>query len=110
MTWTKLPALPGKNNPCAFCPPILAKCDMHKTIAVGFGDAHVSRDGECFYDGERALHEGMEPKQLYQIERKAARDPDHDWRLHLFGPLHGEVYQRQGDKTWVLVEKNEGFA
>lgn len=44
-----------------------------------------------------------------QAERVAKRDPDHDWRIVLYGPLHGEVYQRQ-DGEWLLVEKNEGFA
>lgn len=43
-------------------------------------------------------------------ESAAAADPDHDWRVTLFGPLHGEVYQRHSPGVWNLIEKNEGFA
>jgi hypothetical protein len=44
--WTKLAPLAGRNNPCMNCPPILAEADPEKIIAVGFGDACVTRDGE----------------------------------------------------------------
>jgi len=107
MTWEKLPPLEGKQNPCANCPPILAEADPEKIIAVGFGDACVTCDGEEVY---------REPQDDFgkiwdfaKAERVAAKDPDHDWRAVLYGPLHGETYQRQ-DGKWLLVEKNEGFA
>lgn len=45
-----------------------------------------------------------------RVERLARQDPDHDWRIVLLGPLHGEVYQRHGRNQWVLVESNQGFA
>lgn len=44
-----------------------------------------------------------------EVEKLAAADPDHDWRVVMFGPLHGEEYQRHGPDQWVLVVKNEGF-
>ena len=44
-TWEKLPPLDGKPNPCANCPPILPTISLDSIIAVGFGDAHVERDG-----------------------------------------------------------------
>lgn len=47
---------------------------------------------------------------MKDAEAAALADPDHDWRIVLFGPLHGEVYQRHGPGEWMLVEKNEGFA
>ena len=59
---------------------------------------------------------GLTPDALREIratvdaEREAVIDPDHDWRVTLFGPLHGEVYQRQGEGEWLLVESNQGFA
>jgi hypothetical protein len=115
---------------------------MRDVIAVGFGDAHVSRDGEVIWrepaggpppcemcDGLGAI-EGEDlvlrtcPAcigsgflggtqvmwTVAQAEKVAATAPDHDWRIVLYGPLHGEVYQRQGAGEWLLVEKNQGFA
>jgi len=140
-TWRKLPPLDGRSNPCTCCPPIPPTLDRRAVIAVGFGDAHVSRDGQVIYrepaggppdcemcggrgciEGEdRVLREcpdcggfgflgGTQVQwTVAQAEKVAAADPDHDWRIVLYAPLHGEVYQRQ-DGRWVLVEKNDGFA
>lgn len=144
-TWQKLPALDGRPNPCGCCPPIRAQLAMECVIAVGFGDAHVERDGEEVYreashvgsaqecdrcDGTGACEGGetyllttcekcggfgyigeLPPEWMVaDAERAAVADPDHDWRIVLYGPLHGEVYQRHGLSEWMLVEKNEGFA
>jgi hypothetical protein len=146
--WEKLPALPGKGNPCVCCPPIGSRLHMDSVIAVGFGDAHVSRDGEVIYrepsmmdgrqwcdacdgcgsteggesiptecwkcKGEGSVADPNKPEPTYwdvaEAEKAALADPDHDWRIVLFGPLHGEVYQRHEAGAWMLVEKNEGFA
>lgn len=108
--WEKLPGLESKANPCLHCPPILAKADMDKVIAVGFGSADLTRDDELVLDGERAFQRGKEVPTFADAEKLAVADPDHDWRVTLHGPLHGETYQRQGVKEWVLVETNEGFA
>ena len=40
----------------------------------------------------------------------APMDPDHDWRIVKFGPMHGETFQRQVENNWVCIESNEGFA
>lgn len=60
------------------------------------------------------VHDPAAPEPDYwtvsRVERLARQDPDHDWRIVLLGPLHGEVYQRHGQSQWVLVESNEGFA
>ena len=45
-----------------------------------------------------------------EAEVIAAKDPEHDWRIVLYGPLRGSTYQRHAVRHWVLVEKNEGFA
>ena len=83
---------------------------MDKRIAVGFGSAIITRDGKFFYDGEADYLAGNEPLCIGHIESLARQDPDHDWRAEFYGPLHGEVYQRQGNGMWVMVESNMGFA
>lgn len=45
-----------------------------------------------------------------QAEELAAADPDHDWRIMIYGPLSGRTYQRHAPGSWVMVEQNEGFA
>lgn len=109
-TWEKLPALDGRANPCACCSPIPAKLSLADGIAVGFGSAYVSQDGEEVLDGERIYQQTGEAPSVEDAEKMAIVDPDHDWRIVLHGPLHGETYQRQGVGEWVLVEKNQGFA
>lgn len=108
--WTKLPALDGRPNPCLCCPPIPAKAEMDKLIAVGFGAAYVCRDDKMVLDGERLTQETDKWVTFQAAEDMAKLDPDHDWRIVLHGPLHGETYQRHGDGEWVLVESNQGFA
>ena len=106
----KMAALNGRNNPCLNCPPIEAVANLNKVIAVGFGSATLECDGRVIYDGERALHEGKNPRSFKFAENKARQKPSADWRVVLHGPMHGETYQRQGKNRWVLVESNEGFA
>lgn len=111
MAFTRLPALPGRNNPCLNCPPIETLIDLDRHIAVGFGAAYLSKNGETIWDenqGEDASYE--DALTVRQAEEMALLDPEADWRIHLHGPLHGEVYQRHGPNAWVLVEKDEGFA
>lgn len=83
---------------------------MRKQIAVGFGDAYVCRDGEVVIDGEFRLRRGEEPPTFRDAERLAKADPDHVWQVVLYGPLHGETYERKGARNWQIVERNEGFA
>lgn len=109
MTFELLPPLAGRNNPCLNCPPIVATLDMDRTIAVGFGQAFVVKgDVTVFY--EKPNMEFEDCWTVAQAEAAAAADPDHDWRIVLDGPMHGETYQRQGEGRWVLVESNDGFA
>lgn len=123
MAWEKMPVLEGRPNPCLCCPPIPGRACLTKVIAVGFGCAMAMRDDQCVADGEHGLlfvHgeslECQEPIHLEDwitfgdIEKIALADPDHDWRIVLRGPMHGETYQRQGEGEWLLIEKNEGFA
>lgn len=106
--WKRLPALEGGHHPCLNCPDIETLLDMGRVIAVGFGDAALERDGETVW--QEAGNDFEDCLSVERAEEMAARDEDHDWRIVLHGPLHGETYQRHGPRAWVLVEKNEGFA
>lgn len=106
---------PGKaHDGCRFCGIPPTQAPMDKIIAVGFGAAFVSRDGEQVLDGERRMESAMEGEGGYltfaDAERLAVAEPDHDWRVTLHGPLHGETYQRQGPEVWLCIERNDGFA
>lgn len=65
---------------------------------------NVTRDGEQVWSGDD------EHVLVRRFERKAAQDPDHDWRIEYYGPLSDATYQRQGPKEWVLIKKGMGFA
>jgi len=108
-TTEHLPALEGRNNPCLNCPPIEPTLDMDRTIAVGFGAAFVAKDHETVFV-ETPDTEFEDCWTVAMAEAAAAADPDHDWRIVMDGPMHGETYQRQGEGRWVLVEANGGFA
>ncbi len=106
--WKRLPPVQGGVAGCLNCGYAHTTLPLHYRIAVGFGDAHVSRDGVVIW------REGNETWKklptLRTFENMAAKDPRHDWRAVLDGPLHGETYQRQAPKEWVLVARNQGFA
>lgn len=112
MNWTKLEPVRSEdiNRGCICCSHIEQVAHLDTEIAVGFGMANCTRDGEQVYDGEADYMQGNEPKTVNDMEKLAAEDPDHDWRITLFAPLHGEVYQRHDIERWVLVESNTGFA
>lgn len=112
MSFTILPPIEAKdvNQGCLCCPVPAVHARLEKQIAVGFGGADCTKDGELVYDGEADYQQGKEPKSIGDMEELAKADPGHDWRVCFFGPLHGETYQRQGEGKWVMVESNEGFA
>lgn len=111
MGWKILPGIAEKDLHvgCLNCSSARTKANMNMPIAVGLGVAMVTKDGDCFYDGESA-YDNVVPKIVREIENIAAEDPDHDWRIVMHGPMHGETYQRQGPANWVCVESNDGFA
>ncbi len=106
--WKKLPAIEGKHGGCLNCGvrPSTFEPTMH--IAVGFGSAVLTKDGRTVWEEDQTGE--TEPIDGAEAERRAARDPDHDWRITLDGPLSGRTYQRHGPGLWVLVEQNMGFA
>lgn len=109
MAWTKEPALDVDkiHHGCLNCSNVGHTMPLDAIIAVGFGSADVTKDGEYIYSEE---HGKEDYRALSEFEDMAKTDPDHDWRVTMFGPLHGETYQRHGDNEWVLIESNEGFA
>lgn len=116
--WIKLPPVASDkiHHGCICCSNVQQIAHKGMWIAVGFGDAHVSKDGEPIWNESDESHkaEGENRNEnlwtLEDAEQAAALDPDHDWRIVKFGPLHGEVYQRQEPGKWVLIESNMGFA
>ena len=108
MAWSKLPPVDAGHNPCLNCPDPFNILEMDSLVAVGFGDAHLECDGKMILNGEAPDREDFLTVQ--ECEDIAAEDPDHDWRIVKFGPLHGEVYQRHDTAQWVCIERNEGFA
>lgn len=47
---------------------------------------------------------------IADIEAIAKDDPEFDWQVRKYGPLRGEIFQRQGDDRWVCVESKQGFS
>lgn len=98
--WEKLPPIKDEDIHigCLNCSTATPEASMDMMIAVGFGTAMITKNGELFYDGEKDYHDNGEPKRLKEIEEIAAKDPDNDWRFIKHGPMHGETFQRQDGK------------
>jgi hypothetical protein len=111
MKMIKLPPISKKkiHKGCMICSCVEQVAPMDLWITVGFGSAFVTKDGEVTYS-EPPNTEWEDTLGLVAVELTAREYPESDWRVHLSGPLHGEVYQRQGKNKWVLVESNRGFA
>lgn len=109
--WKKLPPIKGRQRGCALNP-VYDIAPMDMLIAVGFGDAKVTKDNETIYteptEYDPEHEDGFWCTQ--EAENEALKDPDHDWRIVLYAPLYGRTFQRQAPEEWVLVEENKGFA
>jgi len=112
MPWTKLSAIEQKHvrTACLCCGTPAATFPADGYISIGFGDAHLARDGEVVWFEQMGNEEDAEVMTGAQAEEIAAADPDHDWRIVMIGPLSGRTYQRHAENSWVMVEQNEGFA
>lgn len=110
-TWVKLPAIEGKLGGCLNCGQRPSMFPPTAFIAVGFGFAGLTKDGEVVWQ-EPAVEDYDDDSILTgeKAEELAVADPDHDWRIVLEGPLSGRTYQRHGPGEWALVKQNEGFA
>lgn len=111
MTWERLPPLTiedaGFRSGCLTCGPQPVMLPLDAWIAVGFGAAYVTRDGETVWEMDSIDDECW---TCADAEAAATADPDHDWRIHFYGPLSEAEYQRHEAKNWVLVKKGMGFA
>ena len=106
----QLPVVP-KHGGCACCPSPQQHLRMDRVIAVGFGCAQATRDGEIVYDETIAGYNDDPLLTVGDIEAMAVLEPLCDWRIVLYGPLHGEEYQRHHDTgKWTCINSNEGFA
>ena len=106
--WEEKQRIKAKMRGCALAP-MQDTLDMDALIAVGFGDAHVEKDGEIIYH-EPTEYEPQNFWTVQEAENEALKDPDHDWRIILYAPLRGRVFQRQEPGKWYLIEENQGFA
>ena len=93
---------------CLNCGPRPAIASMDQLIAVGFGSASVTRDGEYVYDESSVEDEAF--WTFADAEAMAALDPDHHWIASLYGPLSSAEYTRHGANEWHLTKTGEGFA
>lgn len=82
---------------------------MSFAISTALGEAYITKDSEIVYKYCYKIEED-EVKTLQEFENIAALEPDCDWRFVHTTPLHGETFQRQGDRLWLCVESNMGFA
>jgi len=111
LNWLKLEPLEFAPQACLTCPPRPIKVNMTYDPHPGFGGCYLKKDGEFHTDYFLDIESTEKDIMYFQdFENIAAKDPDHDWRLEVHGPLYGCVYQRHGEKEWVMVEKLEGFA
>ena len=110
--WAKHPQIDPKDLHigCLHCSTAALEAPMEMSICVGFGCAVVTKDGKTIHGGERAWENGTEPWTVQDAENTAAKDPDNDWRIVKYGPMHGETFQRHGPGKWVCIESNQGFA
>lgn len=108
MGWKKETPIHGRQRGCALNP-VYDIAPMGMLIAVGFGDAKVTKDGETVYEEPYDFETEKDFWMVQDAENEAVKDPDHDWRIVLYAPLYGRTFQRQ-DGKWVLIAENRGFA
>lgn len=106
--FTKEPPAKVIHQGCLNCSMAARVAPMNMVIAVGFGSATVTKGPELIYDEQQVEDEKYWTVQ--DVENLAEKEPDLDWRITKFGPMHGETFQRQGAGNWVCIESNEGFA
>ena len=105
--WKKLP--PIKKGElhigCLNCSTAAMEAPLEMEISVGYGLSDLTLDGITMWDENE-----VDGCTVARAEEMAAKNPDHDWRIHRYGAMHGETYQRHGPGKWVCVESNRGFA
>ena len=111
MSWEKKPALEtAGGGACLCCGTPTSMFYPDAWIAVGFGQASVTRDVAVVYSEPVGDYDEADIWTGADAEKAAASDPDHDWRIIKYAPLYNAVYQRHGPGQWVLIERGMGFA
>ena len=110
MSFKKLQGVKGGAGGCPCCGYTHEHLPMDKLIAVGFGYAAVTKNGEEVYNELDRENENTPLWTTKDAEIIAKQEPNNDWRIHLEAPLSERHYQRQDDGLWVLFEKGPGFA
>lgn len=110
MSWEKLEPIKATISGCLTCGELVEQASMDMVIAVGCGYAALLKDDVEIYSECQDIH-NEDPNWTFQdAENEALKDPDHDWRVVLDGPLRGRTFQRHDVGKWVLVSENDGFA
>lgn len=108
MTWTKLSPHTGTvYHGCLHAPAVKVVAPMDLPIAVGFGEARITKDGAVVFD---EADDADDFHYLQEFEDMARTDPDHDWRCILDAPLRSVRYQRHGENEWALIYSGPGVA
>lgn len=111
MSWQKMePLVEGIHQGCLCCGGTHKIAPPDMCLAMGFGEATVTRNGKEVYSETSFERAGKDLWYLRDAEKVAAADPDNDWRIALIGPLREAYYQRQGENHWVLYKSGAGFA
>jgi len=91
---------------CLNCGSKPLRVKLNQRLHAGFGVTALIRDGESvesYFDYEKC-------PTFQRFENVARKDPEHDWRVQVDGPLSDVTYQRHGPNEWVAVAKGLGFA
>ena len=105
-----LPGITGKAYCVCGCGYRPMHLDLSASPHPGFGCVRLERDGEPVYPWPDDNMDAAYDRVGMEYESVAAGNDDHDWRLHVDGPLSDYTYQRQGENLWVLVRQGLGFA
>ena len=112
MTWKKQKPIEAKHIGCLCCGGNHEIFPMDKKIAVGFGYASLEKNNEIIWSEDKLPETATWDDFMSgaQAEELAKKDPDHDWRIKIIGPLKEGEWQRQGDNHWILYREGMGFA
>lgn len=103
MSFVKQKPIEGFRH-CLNCPPRFDLLPLSAPLAIEFGQVDVTKDNEVIWSGDD------EKVLLRKFEHQARKDPDHDYRVNIIGPLYECEYQRHGDTEWALISRGERFA
>ncbi len=124
MGWTEEKPLEDGPGGCN-CQTKMKTLGMGDMVAVGFGNSYVMRDDFCIYqentphwnpDKSSPLSKTIDVMDknvvltVADVEKVAAEDPDHDWRIYWYAPLYEAEYQRHRDGVWYCIKTGDGFA